>query len=93
MGLWIYLIATWKPSAGLYLYYNYMLKVTDSTGTTIEGADLNEANPNFCIGRNLHGPTFSYGQFQISSFTTFNSFVPDTDIINIFLFFWNSGEF
>ena len=90
---WIYIIVTWKSDLGLFMYYNYQLKATDSSGTTITGTQVMEANPNFSIGRNVRGPSFYYAKFDISSFTTFNKFIPEADISNVYLFFWSSCKF
>ena len=87
---WVYIIATWKSDLGLLVYFNALLKATDPIGTAITGSQVIEANPNFSMGRNVRGPSFYYSDFTTSSFTTFNKFIPESEIVNVYLFFWSS---
>jgi len=87
---WTMIIVTWSTKIGLMLYYDAQLKAKDPTGTEIQETDLVESNPNLAIGRNLHGPSFAFGRFHLASFTTFNSYIKEQEIINTSIFFWST---
>ena len=85
-----YVIATWHQQKGVLLYFNHVLVATETEGTTIsQGNPLVERNPNFNIGRNVRGE--AYAPISISSFTTFNTFIDNENIMNVFMFFVTSG--
>ena len=90
---WVYLMATWKHDLGLFVYFNARLKATDPTGTAITGTQVIESNPNLSIGRNVRGPSFYYAKLQVSSFTAFNKFIPESDVVNVHMFFWSSCKY
>ena len=82
-----YIICTWKRGVGLSLYINALTSAADNTGQKVNPSPK-ELNPNFNIGRNIHGE--GYGEFIIGSFTVFNTIIEPKDIQNVHIFFWSN---
>ena len=71
------------------MYFDRSLIATETDGSKIAQTDVVQRNPNFNIGRDIRGE--AYAAFAMSSFTTFNSFIYNSDIMNVFIFFYTSG--
>ena len=69
---------SWKSSVG-----SSPVVYGDVLGLEKEGVNVKDPT-----SRNIRGE--SYAPMQISSFTTFNTFITEGNIINVYMFFWSS---
>ena len=89
---WQYLMLTWKEDEGLTLYANGELLAKSNDPIPEEGKHARDSFTRLAVGRSSSGPPYGNTKMSVGSLVFFETHLPKSDALKMFLYYWGNGK-